>query len=340
MPNTLHPLIRYRTIDKCFRQRGKRWNWEELAEQCGHALRELIDSEMPNPSRRTIMYDLNHMRHGKLGYYAPITYDRKEKTFYYEDPFFSIDQSPLSNEEKNELNHALVILKQFSGIKEMVGIENTIAKLEDSLRIHGGASQPAIQFDQTVNLSGLRWLDPIYQSITQLKAIELAYRPFQHDTHFTHVVSPHVLKEYNNRWFLIAWNHERQFLSNYALDRIKDISTTTEQYFRIKTFDPQIHFKDVVGVSIPVDAEVESILIAATPRQAKYINTKPIHPSQKNIGEHNGEVLFTLSLILNFELESTILSFGENVRVLEPAHLVERVQSRLSAALRNYQTIN
>ena len=79
MPTNLHALVRYRTIDDCLTKRYRRWTWQDLAEACAEKIYEYEGIEAV-PSRRTIMYDIQYMRDGKLGYYAPIVYDRNSKS--------------------------------------------------------------------------------------------------------------------------------------------------------------------------------------------------------------------------------------------------------------------
>jgi predicted DNA-binding transcriptional regulator YafY len=328
MPNTLQPLIRYRTIDHCLRRVGKRWSWEELAEACGEALRYYIRSDMPNPSRRTIMYDIDHMRHGKLGYYAPIVYDRGEKTYHYEDPEFSISNSPLNQEDMQELNQALTILKQFSGFRQVEGIENIITKLEHTMNLQAGNPRQVIQFDHPVNAPGQKWLDRLYESIYNQKPLQLSYQPFHYEEPMLVEVSPHLLKEYNNRWFLIAWNHAFGAISTYALDRIQDLAAGKTTFQAAPDFDPNRYFKDIIGVSIPEEGVRCTVRLAASAKQARYIQTKPLHPSQVLEAETATEVIFRFQLIPNYELESLILSFGKDLRVLEPRSLLDSVAER------------
>jgi predicted DNA-binding transcriptional regulator YafY len=40
----------------------------------------------------------------------------------------------------------------------------------------------------------------------------------------------------------------------------------------------------------------------------------------------------------NFELEQSILSYGERVKVLEPLALQQKIAGRLGLALENYET--
>lgn len=67
-----------------------------------------------------------------------------------------------------------------------------------------------------------------------------------------------------------------------------------------------------------------------------YIETKPIHGSQKIINRNEEYVDIELELILNYELESVILSHGEKIEVLEPLVLKYKIKSRIEEAFRNY----
>lgn len=196
MPTNLHALIRYRTIDESLHRPQKRWDWKNLAQACGDALRYYIDSEMPNPSRRTVMYDIDTMKHGKLGYEAPIEWDRERKSYYYTDLEFSLSNTPLNQDDLSELNHALVILKQFSGFRHMEGIENIITKLDYTLSLRAGRAKEAIHFDHQINAPGQRWLDLLYRSIQKEIVLELDYQPFYYDAHFTTWVSPYLLNSF------------------------------------------------------------------------------------------------------------------------------------------------
>ena len=73
-----------------------------------------------------------------------------------------------------------------------------------------------------------------------------------------------------------------------------------------------------------------------TAEQANYINTKPIHLSQKSIFLESGELKVVLNLIPNYELETKLLSFGEKVKVVNPLHLINRLKYRLMNASKQY----
>jgi len=70
------------------------------------------------------------------------------------------------------------------------------------------------------------------------------------------------------------------------------------------TVDPEKHFDPIVGVSRPMDGEIEIQLAPAT---YSYVKTKPIHHSQKNYDE---EYKVKISVVRNRRLENIIYTLG------------------------------
>jgi len=335
MATNLHALIRHRTIDRCLRDRSQSWNWNRLAEECELTLNDEMDLDC-TLSRRTIMYDIKHMKDGLLGYYAPIEYNRKRKSYEYSDTGFSINQAPLSPKTLEELDQVLLILRQFSGQEGLQGMGSVIAKLEHGLNIQrDDEAAPLIHFEQSLNAPGQKWLDILYQHIKAEECLSISYQAFGKDiTH--HIVSPYMLKEYNNRWFLFGFNHGDEYIQNLALDRIREVRKSLNSFERVKQFDPDVLFNDIVGVTLPENEEVTRILLEAFDKQAQYIDTKPIHKSQGIHKKKKNSIIFSYELIPNFELESKILAYGDLVRVLEPRDLRDRIAARLIAAAIGY----
>lgn len=94
MPANKNALIRYKTIDRCLRNRYRRWTLDDLVEACSDALYEM-EGILRGVSVRTVQADIQIMRSDKLGYNAPIeVYDGK---FYrYAEDDYSISESPLT----------------------------------------------------------------------------------------------------------------------------------------------------------------------------------------------------------------------------------------------------
>jgi len=335
MATNLHTLIRYRTIDRCLRNVDYPWSWEELSKACSKALKDQMKIEK-EISRRTIMYDIKNMRSGTLGYEAPIEYDRKEKSYYYSNPKFSIDHIPIKKEELDELNNALLILRQFSGKESIKGLQNIVTKLEETLKIkRGRRTKEIIQFDHSLNEPGQQWVNRIYEAIKNKQSLSINYKPFDKPA-YQRIISPYLLKEYNNRWFLFGYSHQYESITNLGLDRIVSIRKALVDYYIDPSFDEKSYLRDIIGVMLHKDVPKQTILIKAYGSQRLYIQTKWIHESQKTVEMTDDYGVFSLELIPNFELESKILSFGERVEVLEPVEFRELIFGRIEEALNRY----
>lgn len=108
MPANKNALIRYKTIDRCLRNRFRRWTIDDLTEACSDALYEM-EGILKGVSVRTVQGDLQIMRSDKLGYNAPIeVYDR---IYYrYAEPDYSISDMPLTEDDCLLLKEAVELL--------------------------------------------------------------------------------------------------------------------------------------------------------------------------------------------------------------------------------------
>ena len=109
MPANKNALMRYKTIDRCLRNRYRRWTIDDLVDACSETLYEM-EGISKGVSIRTVQGDLQIMRSDKLGYNAPIeVYDR---IYYrYSDPDYSISDMPLSESDFVLISKAVEMLK-------------------------------------------------------------------------------------------------------------------------------------------------------------------------------------------------------------------------------------
>ena len=90
-------------------------------------------------------------------------------------------------------------------------------------------------------------------------------------------------------------------------------------------------------MSRSVDDTPEEVQLFIKKSQTPYILSKPIHGSQRIIERTAEGTTIALNLIINYELEQIILSFGDNVKVLSPISLVDKIKRRIADALKFYQ---
>jgi predicted DNA-binding transcriptional regulator YafY len=311
---------------------------KDLIEACNTALYE-YDGDGKGISLRTIRLDLNAMRSEQLGYHAPIIV--KDKKYYtYEDADYSIANSPLSSQDLSVLQEASMLLQQFKGFTHFTDMNEMIQKLEDKIYSETNHQQSVIDFEKNDLLEGIHWLDILYKAIIQKQVLTIQYQSFKSREANEFITYPYLLKEYRNRWFLLAMLKKGNEIITFALDRIKDVSINNKELFKgHKNFDALTYFKNIIGVTRNIGNEPILITFLANPYHAPYIKTKPIHASQKIISTTTQGTTFSIEVIPNFELERELLGFGDGIKVVSPASFVRRIKKRIAMMQLTYSSL-
>ena len=330
MASNKNALIRYKTLDRCLRNTYRKYTLEDLMEECSEALFEYEGKES-FVSRRTVQLDLQNMRSSRFGYEAPIeVYDRKY--YRYSDRDYSIHKIEVNSSDLLAMNNAIQILKQFKDFSMFKDMNGVIQKLEDS--VHSAGQKSVIHLDKNEQLTGLEFIDPLYQAIINRQALRILYQSFKAREANYLTVHPQLLKEYNNRWFLICWHKNRMF--NLALDRIKEVETDLKTEYKYRDFDADSYFADVVGVTVVESQRPQEVVFKVDHSNAPYVKTKPIHHSQQVLSEENDGITFSIRVQLNPELERVILGMGSSLTLISPARLRTRILENLKTAVGNY----
>ena len=133
MPVNKNALIRYKTLDRCLRNKYRRWTLDDLVEACSDALYEM-EGITRGVSVRTVQADLQVMRSDKLGYNAPIeVYDNK---FYrYADPDYSISDSPIDKDMYELVTEAVEKLRSCNTSGIPSELSAVLSKVKDKLML-------------------------------------------------------------------------------------------------------------------------------------------------------------------------------------------------------------
>jgi predicted DNA-binding transcriptional regulator YafY len=238
--------------------------------------------------------------------------------YFYADRNFSILDQPLSESDLETLRAAASLLSQFKGLPVAEGLVAVLQRMDSW---HGQSESAVIQFEANDQTSGIEWLKPLYESITQKQALQMEYLPFVAQEALNFVFHPYHLREFRNRWFVFGWNESSKAIYNLALDRIVHFSISNHPYIPNDQFDPSKYFKDIIGVTRIADAEPIEIRFRTTPLQARYLQTKPIHSSQSFIESTEQGVVFSIYVIPNYELYAELLRMGSALEVLSPEEI-------------------
>ena len=335
MATNKHAVIRYQALDKCFRNSGRKYYIEDLIEACCLAIYE-YSGEDTGISRRQVIDDMNFME-SEFGWSIPLqrVKDGKRVFYCYEDKTYSINNQPLNETEENQLKEALLTLSRFKGMPQFEWVDEISARLDSELDL-SHSNQKIIDFEQNQYLKGLEFITPLYNSILYKKTISIKYQSFKQPTSVAITFHPYFLKQYNNRWYVFGQNHESGFIMNLALDRIESIDECKVKHLPNTEIDFNEYFEDLVGVTLPDEGTLETILLEVSNELLPYILTKPIHGSQKLKDKGPKTSTITIDVVPNFELESLILSHGEGIKVTKPTTLRNRIKKRVKAMFDSY----
>ena len=328
-------VIRYNTLDKCFSNFGRKHYFDDLLEDVNNAL-TAFDSSSAGIQVRQLRDDIRFMK-SESGYAAPIAAIRDGRKAYYryEDKNFSINKKPINQSEAELLKTALTVLQRFKGIPQFEWINELSPVLTNQFGLNND-TQKVISYDTNIDYSGYDKIQPIYNAIVNRRVLEIEYAPFE-KSRYKLKFHPYYLKQYNNRWFTFGLNQKLKIPEwNLALDRIIDLKEVNDDYQETQ-IDWEEYFYDIIGVTTPRDKKPEKVEVLFTKQQANYVRTKPLHPTQKAKLQKDGKLLVTLTLIPNYELEMTLLSYGENVAVISPNYLCNKLKIRLKDALKIYE---
>ena len=333
MPAGKNASYRYRLIDNALRNTGRRWNYIDLIQHVSEKLAEEFDI-IKGISQRQFDDDLRIMRKDPpQGYGAPIV--REGGEIYYEDPKFSINDNPLNDTDVEVLNEVLRLIKPFQSLPQLRELETIVGKVQGTISQSTG--EQIIELEHNPNAKGLIHLEKLYPLIKDGREIQVNYQPFNWFEPIIQLLHPYLIKEYNNRWFLLGWLPEDKRFTVLGLDRIISYKETSGQVNKTKKKDMLKLQKQIIGVSVAEGKSLVELKIWVNAAQVPYIVTKPLHSSQKLVAEQPDGCIFSLQLIPNFELEQSILAYGERVKVLEPIELQDKILSRLKDAVQLYK---
>ena len=328
-------LIRYKTIDDCLRNRYRKWTLDDLIIKVADVLYEL-EGITTGVSKRTIQADIQVMRSDKLGYNAPIVVvDRK---FYsYSDSEYSITNAPVNNADIEKMKEIVGVLKQFNGFTYFDEMSDMIARLENNLYRTTNQGRNCIQFENNHLLKGLEHINPLYQFILNKKSLLVEYKSFKAAASQHIICYPYLLKEYRNRWFLIARAKKKKMLLTMALDRIIEFQELSKEPFDDHDgIDFDSYFDNLIGVTKNEGDKANKVVLFIDKYNAPYVLTKPLHHTQQLLKENDNGIIIRIEVVMNFELEREILGFGECMKVLAPRILKSRIQKRLQKAMEGY----
>ena len=192
-------------------------------------------------------------------------------------------------------------------------------------------------FDENIDLRGRSHFALLFAAISNKQVLSITYKNFKRNIEQKFIVHPYYLKQFNGRWFLVGYSSNIEKFSLLAFDRIVSIDNEHVEYIHNGEYDFNEYFDDMIGVTKPDGASVEKVKIWISAQRWPYIETKPLHGSQKIVSQDKNGVTIQIEVYINRELEQLILSFGKDIKVLEPIGLRNSIISHIEGCVQNYK---
>ena len=359
MPANKNAVRRYMILDQLLSDRNHYYTRKQLFEAVQAALQRIDDTF--NVSKRTIEMDLYDMEEiFGINIDTEKIVDGKH-VICYEDQTRSIFSKPLSDEEKKLLCEVLNTLGQFSGLDNFTWLDDLQARLNDNLSFGKRDidadvdARKIISFSTNEELRNKDYLAGLFSAISNRRVVTVEYLKFGQTKNSKITLYPYLLKQYNDRWYLIGtplgdkkFPFRPEFLINLPLDRIESYTEVPGKEYLDYPGDIDAHFDDIIGVTYYENEEKETIIFAIANEDAPYIRTKKIHWTQEEcpIDEQKeylqkypllkGYSFFTITCIPNYELRRLLSGFGRKLVVLSPCSLADIIYEDLRAQFEAY----
>lgn len=183
----------------------------------------------------------------------------------------------------------------------------------------------------TENLYGL------LHAIKNRLQIQFTYQKFWEEELSQRLAEPYALKEFKNRWYIMAKDSRDGNIKSFALDRLSNLEITKQTYQHPHNYSIEQRYRYCFGIISPNNEEPQDIILSFDPFQGKYIKTLPLHDTQQVLADNEEETKIKLRLCVTHDLLMELLSFGDNMKVIEPRSLADQVKQAHENAFRQYE---
>ncbi|ALO14096.1 hypothetical protein L21SP5_00417 [Salinivirga cyanobacteriivorans] len=293
-------LARYNLIIKKLRKNPA--NFAEIAAYL--AFESELQGYNFNVSKRTFQRDLEDIR---SLYNIDIQYNFSSRSY-----FIDYEEQPDANER---------ILEAFDTFNAL----NLTDRLSNY--IHFEKRRP----QGTENLYGL------LHAIKNQMRINFTYQKYWEGKMTNRHAEPYALKEFRNRWYVLANDLKDRQIKSFALDRLTELEITKKQFQLPHDFDVNDHYKYSFGIISPNADKPQEVILSFNAFQGKYIKSLPFHESQEILIDNEKELRIKLTIFITHDFFMELLSYGENLKVIQPDNLINDLKSTFQNVLKLYK---
>ncbi|MCE5232814.1 MAG: YafY family protein [Mizugakiibacter sp.] len=291
-------------------------------------------------SRATVYRDIAFLRDG-LGAPVESAEEGEASAFRYaagEAERFELPGLWLTSEELA----ALMALQELIGRSDPGVLAGALApfkaRIERLLSDH--ASGKALPVERIrVIASGARALDQqvfraVAGAVLERRRLTFRYRARTTDAETQRTVSPQRLTHYRDNWYLDAWDHRREALRSFAVDRIADARALDER----AEDRGAAELDEILASSYGIFAGKPKAwaTLRFSPRAARWVADEHWHSQQQGQWLADGHYELRVPYSNSRELLMDVMKYGPDAEVIAPLPLREEMKILLKLALDGY----
>ena len=291
-------------------------------------------------SRATVYRDLAYLRDSLM---APVV-GNGEAGFRYdhsEGQRFELPGLWLSSEEL----HALLAAQQLLGRTGSGGVlSNALAplqqRIEKLLGEHSGGRRVPVERVRVIPHRTRRLDETAFRAVATAvldrKQLLFEYRARSTDERTRRSVSPQRLTHYRENWYLDAWDHERDALRSFSVDRVGNarVQETSARDVDETQLDTQLASSYGIFSGPPKGWAT----IVFSPKAARWVADEHWHSQQQGRFLPDGRYELKVPYSAGRELLMDVMHYGSDAEIVEPPVLREQARALLSLALSQYDT--
>ena len=245
------------------------------------------------------------------------------------DTFRRVPALPFSATELMALAFSRDLLKPLEGTQIGAALDSALTKatvalppsgvdfvrrMRDLLSVRVGPYKTYRAHRQTI--------DSLGRAIAEHRTIQMRYFTATRGTTSRREVDPYHLWYAAGGLYLIAYDHRREAVRTFAVERIRALSVTDHAYQLPLGFSIEDYVRDALVVMRGRQTKVELILDRPT---AAWARDRIWHESQELMVLPGGRLRLRLQVADTRELVGWVLSFGSGAQVIRPPLLREKV---------------
>ena len=351
MPINKDAMARYRIIDRMLADPNRDYTTHQILGE--------VSKSCPSVTLRMIQKDINALEDEYGPFQKKMIRNAGGRgTVRYEDQSSPLFYQELTSDEEEMLSQVLKSLGQFEGLNNFPWLDVLKKKVDGKTE---KVQRHIISFGQNERVQiKSNLIGKLFGAISQKKVIRFKYRSFSDGEKIVEeTVHPYQLRQSNDRWYLICntegnkkYPFDPNFITNFALDRFVDEFEYVDDIDYVDTpVDLEERFREIVGITLYKDNDVEDVYFAVKPEYVKFIETKWVHSTQmpldgdfeqyfeKKYPSLKGYKFYSIECRYNHEIDTLFSSYGDNVILLEPVKWRENLYNQLKSAVSIYEKL-